>query len=67
MLDEIASHADEATLRNLALKLAAEGRFEAMDSFLEELDADVLEQLLEKAMELSDWEAIDRIDSALNG
>lgn len=67
MLDEIASHADETTLRDLALKLAEEGRFDAMDSFLDELDADVLEQLLEKAMAASDWEAIDRIDSALNG
>lgn len=67
VLDDIAAHADEATLRNLALELAGRGAFDRLDAFLEELDEDTLEQLLEKAMEASNWEAIDRIDGALNG
>lgn len=64
-LDAIAVHGDENTLRGMAITLAEQGCFEQMDSFMEELDPDTLETVLEKAMERSDWEAIDRISELL--
>lgn len=66
VLDDIALHGDEKTLRGMAIALAERGRFDEMESFLEELDPDTLEVLLDKAMEQSDWGAIDRLSELLN-
>lgn len=65
MADVIALHGDDATLRDMALAMAAQARFDEMDSFLEELEDDTLEAVLEKAMEKSDWDAIERISTLL--
>lgn len=65
-LDDIALHGDENTLRGMSAALAELGRFDEMESFIEELDPDTLETLLDKAMEKSDWNAIDRISELLN-
>lgn len=66
VLDDIALHGDEATLTGMSVALAEQGRFEEMDSFIEELDPDTLETLLDKAMEQSNWEAIERISELIN-
>ena len=65
VLDDIALHGDEATLTGMALALAELGRFDELDSFIEELDPDTLETLLDKAMEQSNWEAIERISELI--
>lgn len=65
LIDELALHGDENTLKEMSMALATLGRFDDLESFIEELDPDTLEQLLEKAMDQSDWEAIDRISKLL--
>ena len=66
VLDDIALHGDENTLCGMAIALAELGRYDEMESFIEELDPDTLEKLLEKAMEQSNWSAIERISEMLN-
>lgn len=65
VIDDIALHGDENTLREMSLALAELKQYDLMDSFIEELDPDTLERLLDKAMEQSDWDAIEKISAML--